>query len=174
MMRLNAWPVQSCLSQDIQHSLSGVLNPNPPTSFCLLSNSSYRLHRRHLILPIPPPYRRHGHLLLIPRLLRNGFPSSSSSGSGSGRFGPSGGEDPPPSKEDGLQLPVPAAPDAEAGREGGRGEHGEPPHGVAGEAAGVEGRDDEVEEVDGEGKVGDELGPSDEGDQGDGSSRGGK
>ncbi|KAI9147678.1 hypothetical protein HJFPF1_12708 [Paramyrothecium foliicola] len=75
-----------------------------------------------------------------------------------------GPEDPAAAEENRLQLAVAAAPSAEANAEAGRGEHGQPPHGVAGDGAVVQRGDHEVEEVDSESEVGDELAAGDEGD----------
>lgn len=82
------------------------------------------------------------------------------------RAGRAGPEDPAAEEEDGLQLAVAASPHAQADGGGGGGEHGEPPHGVAREGARVEACEEEVEEVDCEGEVGDEFAARDEDDHG--------
>lgn len=88
--------------------------------------------------------------------------------------GGSGAEEAGAGEEDGLQLAVATAPGGEDDGESGGGHHGEPPHRVAGEGAGVERGEDEVEKMDGEGKVGDELATGDEDDNGDGPGGGGR
>lgn len=82
------------------------------------------------------------------------------------RAGRAGSEDPTAEEEDGLQLAVTASPHAQADGSGGGGDHGEPPHGVARKGARVEACEEEVEEVDCEGEVGNEFTARDEDDHG--------
>lgn len=63
---------------------------------------------------------------------------------------------------DGLELAPPTRPDAEDSHEGGAGELEAPPEPVGGNGMRVQRRREQVEEVDGEGKVGDEFGARDE------------
>lgn len=89
---------------------------------------------------------------------------------GRGRAAVASAED-APTKEDRLELAVPTPPRGQAHGCGRRGHHGEPPHRVARQRACVERDDDEVEEVNREGKVGDEFAAGDEDDNGHGPAR---
>ena len=113
-------------------------------------------------------------IIVVNTLPTTTTPLAASSSSGSTRVGRRGGrrrvvpQDAPAAEEDGLELAVPAPPHAQGDAEGAGGGHGEPPHGVARQGAGVEGGEEEVEEVDREGEVGDEFTSGDEDDDGDG------
>lgn len=122
-----------------------------------------RLHLAHFVFSRRT--RRSAHAVFHVGVQRTITHASSSIVRRAGRAGP---EDPAAEEEDGLQLAVAASPHAQADGGGGGGEHGEPPHGVAREGARVEACEEEVEEVGGEGEVGDEFAARDEDDHGEG------
>jgi hypothetical protein len=125
-----------------------------------------RLHLAHFVFSRHT--RRLAHAVFHVRVQRIIAHSSSASRAPGivRRAGRAGPEDPAAEEEDGLQLAVAAPPHAQADGGGGGGEHGEPPHGVAREGARVEACEEQVEEVDCEGEVGDEFAARDEDDHG--------